>query len=397
MMIVARSLVITLLVAMATAAFGAGPRDVELTAGDGTRLKATYFAADRPGPAVLLLHMCITTRQSWEPVARQLAAAGINAMTIDNRGFGESGGKRFDQADPEVVRELSAAWAGDFEVALGWLTTQPGVDAHRVGLGGGSCGVNNAVRLASRHKEVRSLALLAGGADPDGIRYLTTNPWLPIFGAAAADDIYDRQFPQVMRWFVEVTGNPRNRFVGYPDGGHGTEIFGPHPDLVTQIVSWFTDTLITTPADPAATFTPRQTPVSEFWALVNQPGGIEKATRLFHETRQRDPKAFLFPESIMNLLGYARLTGQEVDAAVALFTLNAEAYPASANAQDSLADAYAARGDTAQALAAEQKCLDLLPADPADAQFKSRLQKAAEEKLAKLKASKASKASKPSK
>jgi dienelactone hydrolase len=373
-----------------TPSLAAAPRDVDITAQDGIKLKATYFAADKPGPAVLLLHMCITTRASWEPVARQLAASGINAMTIDNRGFGESGGPRFDSASPEVVRQLGEKWPGDFEAALTWLVGQSGVDKARLGLGGGSCGVNNAVQLASHHPDVRSLALLAGGADPAGIAYLTSHPGLPIFGAAAAGDIYDRQFPQVMRWFVEVSGNPRNRFIGYPDGGHGTEIFGPHPDLVKHIVDWFVDTLITSPAESNATVTQKgtlkQTPLGEFWALASQPGGVDKAARVFHETRRRDPQAFLFPESMLNQLGYSRLTARAFDDAVGLFKLNAEAYPASANAQDSLSDAYLARGQKDLALAAAQKCLELLPADKSDEQFKVRLRQAVEEKIAKLKA-----------
>src|SRR5262245_42272834 len=85
-------------------------RDVDITAADGTTLKASYFPADRPGPGVLLLHMCITTRASWEPVARQLSAAGIHALTIDNRGFGESGGPRFQGAAPEVLQSLREKW-----------------------------------------------------------------------------------------------------------------------------------------------------------------------------------------------------------------------------------------------------------------------------------------------
>jgi len=369
-----------------TPSFAAAPREVDITAPDGIKLKATYFAADRPGPAVLLLHMCITTRASWEPVARQLAASGINAMTIDNRGFGESGGPRFDSASPDVVRELGGKWPADFEAALTWLVGQSGVDKARIGLGGGSCGVNNAVQLASHHPEVRSLALLAGGADPAGIAYLTSHPGLSIFGSAAEGDIYDRQFPQVMRWFVEVTGNSRNKFIGYPDGGHGTEIFGPHPDLVKHIVDWFVDTLITSPADPNAKVITVQMPLAEFWALANRPGGVEKATQLFHETREHNPQAFLFPESVLNQLGYSRLTARAFDDAVGLFKLNAEAYPASANAQDSLSDAYLARGQKDLALAAAQKCLELLPADKSDEQFKVRLRQAVEEKIAKLKA-----------
>ena len=365
----------------------AAPRDVEIAAPDGIRLKATYFAADRPGPAVLLLHMCITTRASWEPVARQLAAAGINAMTIDNRGFGESGGPRYEGATPDAQRQLQEKWPGDFDAAFAWLSTQPGVDKGRIGVGGGSCGVNNAVTLARRHAEVRSLALLAGGTDSPGLEYLTTHPWLPIFGAAAADDKYNHQFPQMMQWFTDVTGNPRNRFAGFADGGHGTEIFTPHPELVQQIVSWFVDTLVTAPVDPTATFTPKPNAVREFWSVVSARGGASKATRLFREARTRDPKAVLFPEPILNQLGYARLTARDVNEAVELFKLNTEAYPTSANAQDSLADAYAASGQIPLAIAAEQKCLALLPADPIDEEFKTNLRKAAEEKLTKLKGS----------
>src|SRR4030095_1597056 len=126
-------------------------RDVDIIAADGTGLKATFFAAARPGPAVLLMHMCITTRTSWEPVAQQLSAAGISALTIDTRGFGESGRPRFDPGEPEVQRQLSEKWPEDFDAAFAWLVAQPGVDKRRIGGGGGSCGVNNVVKLASRH------------------------------------------------------------------------------------------------------------------------------------------------------------------------------------------------------------------------------------------------------
>jgi len=360
-------------------------RDVEILAFDGTSLRATYFAAVRPGPAVLLMHMCVTTRTSWEPVAQQLSAAGISALTIDNRGFGASGGPRFDPAKPEVQRQLNEKWPGDFDAALAWLVAQPGIDKRRIGAGGGSCGVNNAVKLASRHSEVRALVLLAGGTDSAGVKYLDANPWLPIFSAAAADDEFDSQAPQLMRWFAEVSGNSRNRFVGFKDGRHGTEIFGPHPELPRQIVAWLVDTLIKSPADPTVRFTRRKTAISEFWAIASERGAAANAIRLFRDGRTRDPNAFLFPESILNQLAYTRLQDGDVDDAVELFKLNVEAYPRSANAQDSLADAYAARGENDLALAAEQKCLDLLPADRINDQFKAVLRQTVDEKIAKLK------------
>src|ERR1700693_1796004 len=77
-------------------------RVVDLTAGDGTNLKATYFAAAKSGPGVLLLHQCNRQRKIWDGLAQQLAAAGINVLTVDYRGFGESGGGRFCKFAPQT-------------------------------------------------------------------------------------------------------------------------------------------------------------------------------------------------------------------------------------------------------------------------------------------------------
>jgi dienelactone hydrolase len=359
-------------------------RDVDITAPDGARLKATFFQSTRPGPAVLLMHMCVTTRVSWDPVATQLGAVGISALTIDNRGFGDNDGPRFEGAMPEVQRQLTEQWQGDFDAALAWLEAQPGIDKNRIGAGGGSCGVNNAVKLASRHLEVRSLVLLAGGTDAAGVQFLENNPWLPLFTAAAADDQFDNQFPHLMRWYAEFTGNPRNRFVGFADGRHGTEIFGPHPELPRQIVAWFEETLITSPARAGTTITRKTTATSEFWTAVNERGGSTKARKIFRDAKKRDPKAFVFPEAVVNLLAYTRLQSGDRDEAVALFELNVEAYPTSSNGRDSLADGYLARGQTELALAAAEKCLELLPADQVNDRRKAAIRLAAEQKIAEL-------------
>ena len=156
-------------------------------------------------------------------------------------------------------------------------------------------------------------------------------------------------------------------------------------ELVHQIAAFLVDTLVTSPVNLKAAVTPRKTAASEFWTLVNQPGGATKAAAVFHEARQRDASAFVFPEFPINLLGYARIQAGAKDEAIELFKLNTEAYPASANAQDSLSDGYLAAGKNDLALAAEQKCLELLPADTNGAQFKTQLEQVAKEKIAKLK------------
>src|SRR5258708_28371082 len=103
-------------------------RVVDLKASDGTILRATYFAAAKPGPGVLLLHQSNRTRDSWDGLARQLAAAGINTLTLDMRGFGESGGTPplFKRTDAERSK-VRAMRPGDIDTAFQYLVSQPGV------------------------------------------------------------------------------------------------------------------------------------------------------------------------------------------------------------------------------------------------------------------------------
>ena len=373
-----------LLLLLSTFAFAQTPaaKDVDISAPDGVKLRATYFASARPGPAVLLLHMCNTARKSWEPAAKKLSENGIHALTIDNRGFGGSGGPRFEGGTPEVQNQLREKWAGDFDAAYQFLASQPGVDKNRIGAGGGSCGVDNAIKLAERHTDIKTLVLLAGSTDVAGINYILQRPNLPIFTAAAADDEYNPAMLQIMQWFGEISRNPRSKFEGFKDGRHGTEIFGPHPELVDHIVTFFEESL--SPHGSHAFVLPRKTVAAEFWSVAGQPGGGARAAQMFHDARKKDAKAYLAPEYPVNLLGYDRLQAGDKEDAIELFKLNAEAYPASANAQDSLSDGYLAAGQKQLALAAEEKCLELLPGDANSADFKAQLRKQAEGKIAKL-------------
>ncbi len=361
------------------------PRVVDLTAPDGAKLKATYYAAATPGPAVLLLHMCNSDRTAWAPLGPQLSEAGIHALALDYRGYGDSSGTRFTELPPQERQKLVAEnWPGDIDAAYAFLVSQEGVDKTRVGAAGGSCGVNHAINLSRRHPEVKSLVLLAGSTDARGRRFLLENAWLPVFTSAAADDQFGAGVIKEMEWLSQVNGNPRNTFVGFKDGKHGTEIFGPHPELPKQIVAWYVDTLVKSPADPKATLTARHTPVSEFWSALDGPGGIPKATAIFREAKQKDPNAYLFPENVLNLAGYEKLQAGATKDAVEIFKLNVEAYPQSANAQDSLGDGYLADGQKDLALAAAKKSLEMLAADPSPEDFKKAVRQSAEDKIAKL-------------
>src|SRR6202035_3662631 len=111
-----------------------------LKANDGTILKATYFAAAKPGPGVLQLDHCNRQRKVWDDLGGQLATAGINVLTFDLRGFGESGGSPFAKLTPQEGAQVEAEkWPGDIETAFQYLVSQQGVARDVIGVGGASC------------------------------------------------------------------------------------------------------------------------------------------------------------------------------------------------------------------------------------------------------------------
>jgi len=85
-------------------------------------------------------------------------------------------------------------------------------------------------------------------------------------------------------------------------------------------------------------------------------GEVEEALELF---RSRETVA----EPSLNVLGYSLLRRGDLEASIAVFGLNTELHPDSANVWDSLADAYLAAGDEQKALEAVQKAAENLPID----------------------------------
>jgi CubicO group peptidase (beta-lactamase class C family) len=111
--------------------------------------------------------------------------------------------------------------------------------------------------------------------------------------------------------------------------------------------------------------------------------GIEKAVKLFHELRKKDPDGL--SESAVNSLGYTLLNSKKIAEAIEIFKLNVEAFPDSANVYDSLAEAYMKNGDSELAIKYYKKTLEIIPKDTkADKEFLERLKKGALENLKKL-------------
>ena len=361
------------------------PKVADLTAADGTKLKVSYFAADKPGPGVLLLHQCNRQRRIWDGLALQLQAAGISVLTLDLRGFGESGGDPQPKLTPQQAQAQVAKWPGDIDVAFEYLKTQPGVKQDSIGVGGASCGVNNSVQTARRHPEVKSLVLLSGTTDFNGREFLRKSGSVPAFFAVADDDEFPASI-QTIEWLYNVDSNSGKRFVHYAIGGHGADMFPFHPELPQMIVDWYVTTLIKTPGQaPVAKNAPAIPQEIKILDQIEQPGGAEKVGVTLADAHQHDPKANLFPEAIVNIMGYEHLQAGDTKGALEILKLNATAYPNSANVYDSLSDAYLANGQNDLARENAKKALELLGSDSTlPGPFRDAIKASAEQKLKQL-------------
>lgn len=97
------------------------------------------------------------------------------------------------------------------------------------------------------------------------------------------------------------------------------------------------------------------------WELARRVGDASALHRWFAEERAREPRRYDIQESALNALGYAYLQRKEAIHAVNVFVLATQAFPGSANAFDSLADAQEAVGDIRGAYESVQSAAKLEP------------------------------------
>jgi hypothetical protein len=113
--------------------------------------------------------------------------------------------------------------------------------------------------------------------------------------------------------------------------------------------------------------------------------GWAEAEKILSAARSADPYATIAKERPLNRLGYTLLREKDYANAIALFRWIAQAFPQSANAHDSLADAYEAAGQPGEALAEGDKVLALLDADTSlAADRKDAVRKSVDERKARL-------------
>ncbi len=205
----------------------ANTRRITIATADGETLVGTFYPPpDSPAAGVLLLHMLGHRKEDWAQFATRLQETGYGVLALDLRGHGESGGERNWTSMPDDVQR---AWTT--------LVAQPEVDRERTGIVGADIGANLALLAAGEEAEVRAVVLLSPGLDYHGIRTeeaMTAYGARPLLVVASQEDTYAATSAQAL---VALAQGPA-AITLYTNAGHGTDMFGPQPDLVDLLLSW---------------------------------------------------------------------------------------------------------------------------------------------------------------
>jgi len=302
---------------------------------------------------------------------------------------------------------LMAEHVQDMRVAIGRLRQEPSVDPARLGsLGFSGDGLAQLV-LAMRHPDVDAVALLETGwlSPTMASSYQEVTAYDPLALRAALFYAYSENLGRnSLEHIAELRGmryGPRSlMYLGEPRMTHWD--FATEGMVLAQLLErrqplraalqrisqatyryqhTFFDAYVK--GDTAALSRLSELPVSrsggalielthlpaivpalsraELQELVDR--DVTQALARARQDLARDPLAPVFDATWLNATGYAQIQRGQRDRAMALFTLMTEAHPRSANAFDSLSEALEGAGRKAEALAAAERALALLPGD----------------------------------
>jgi dipeptidyl aminopeptidase/acylaminoacyl peptidase len=215
----------------------APPRDetLEIAGAAGLTIQTTLKtpAGNAPFPGVMLLHMLGSNRAVWDEVGLmdQLLRSGYAVIAVDMRGHGETGG------DPDWVlaeTDLQLVWEA--------FTALPEVDGARTAVVGASIGSNMSLITGANIPAVQTVVMLSPGLDYRGVMPgERLGDWgeRPLFIAASEEDAYSADSSRTL--VEEADGEAVLQM--YQGAGHGTNMFGPQPDLIALILDWLNEHL----------------------------------------------------------------------------------------------------------------------------------------------------------
>ncbi len=203
-------------------------QEVKIKASDGLQIVGSYYPSTLSGghsPAALLLHQNGGSKEEWEPFIPALLAEGYTVLAVDQRGFGQTGGK----VDWRLAEK-------DITAMLAWLRNIAAIKGDEVAIIGASIGSNLTLRACVTDAKCHVAVALSPGLNyfnvttEDAARKLGDKAALLV---AAQNDTESSN--AVKKLAGVLPGNGAVRL--YKGEEHGVELF-KHEDLAPMIIQW---------------------------------------------------------------------------------------------------------------------------------------------------------------
>jgi predicted esterase len=225
--------------------------DLEVDGGEAIPAILQVPAVVGPAAAVLLLHGFSSRKERMaDSIGRALASRRVASLAIDLplHGAREAGVEGLSLRNPLAVVQKWKLAVREATVALDYLAHRQDIDASRIGIGGYSLGAYLATIVAEKNRDVRAVALAAGGdlppqtpfgalvrsiADPRrAVRGLNGRPLLMVNGR------FDQTVrPEQARALFEAAAEPKE--LRWYDGGHW-----PPQSAIEIVADWLAEQLL---------------------------------------------------------------------------------------------------------------------------------------------------------
>ena len=210
---------------------------IKLKTKDDWEITGDYYAPDNAfGTSVLMLHMMPANRKSFSEIAVALLRIGFSGLAIDLRGHGESKGgpdgyKAFsDKEHQDSIYDVVSA--ADFLKTKG---------AKKIFIIGASIGANLALQYLSMEPAVKAAVLLSPGLNYKGLMIdvfvKNVGTGKAIYFVASEGDKYSMESTRSL--YDMTPDDVKKDIMAFDRGGHGTNLFDSHPELINDIVLWF--------------------------------------------------------------------------------------------------------------------------------------------------------------
>lgn len=189
--------------------------------------------------AVLLLHMMPATKESFEPLQRELEKINIASLAIDLRGHGESTNspqgklnyQKFQDNDHQKSRL-------DVDAGLTWLSSRD-FSKSNISVVGASIGANLAIDLLARERELKKAVLLSPGLNYRGVLIDTAAKNIDasqkIMLVATNQDTYSADS---VRQLSQILSSTKSELILYSGEEHGTNMWKTNPELFKKIIDF---------------------------------------------------------------------------------------------------------------------------------------------------------------